>query len=260
MGLDAQIRALRQPVRPLVVVKYLARLSLIAGLLGMVPLSLCLGLGEWALAGRWAIAILLLVLPEPALRRLPAHNALATNEALVILALAYLLIGLVQSYPLLAPGLPWIDALFESVSALTTTGLSTLPGVQELSPGYLFSRAWIQWYGGVGIAIISLAVLIRRSGAARRLLDASLEQEDLVGSSRAHSRRTLGVYLVLTGLAFLLLWPLLGAWEGLLYTLSCAHGKAIAEQRLSAPPVHEGLIAVRAGIFACLKDGTVLKL
>ena len=94
MGLDAQIRALRQPVRPLVVVKYLARLSLIAGLLGLVPLSLCLGLGEWALAGRWAIAILLLVLPDPALRRLPARNALATNEALVILALAYLLIGL----------------------------------------------------------------------------------------------------------------------------------------------------------------------
>ena len=41
-----------------------------------------------------------------------------------------------------------------------------------------------------------------------------------MGSSRAHSRRTLGVYLVLTGFAFLLLWPLLGAWEGLLYTLS----------------------------------------
>ena len=71
MGLDAQIRALRQPVRPLVVAKYLARLSLIAGLLGLVPLSICLGLGEWALAGRWALAILLLVLPELALRRLP---------------------------------------------------------------------------------------------------------------------------------------------------------------------------------------------
>jgi trk system potassium uptake protein TrkH len=222
MGLDAQIRSLRQPVRPLVVVKYLTRLGLIAGLLGLVPLAICLGLSEWALAGRWAVTILLLVLPGLglALRRPPARNALATNEALVILALAYVLIGLVQSYPLLAPGLPWIDALFESVSALTTTGLSTLPGVQDLSPGYLFSRAWIQWYGGVGIAIISLAVLIRRSGAARRLLDASLEQEDLVGSSRAHSRRTIGVYLVLTGLAFLLLWPLLGAWEGLLYTLS----------------------------------------
>ncbi len=63
MGLDAQIRALRQPVRPLVVVKYLARLSLIAGLLGLVPLAVCLGLAEWALAGRWGLVILALAYP-----------------------------------------------------------------------------------------------------------------------------------------------------------------------------------------------------
>jgi len=47
---------------------------------------------------------------------------------------------------------------------------------------------------------------------------------------------------------------------GLLYILHCADGKILFEQKLSAPPVHEGLIAVRAGVFACLKDGTVLKL
>ncbi|MHC4281475.1 MAG: outer membrane protein assembly factor BamB family protein [Planctomycetota bacterium] len=47
---------------------------------------------------------------------------------------------------------------------------------------------------------------------------------------------------------------------GLLYTLNCADGKTFSEQKLSAPPVHEGLIAIKAGIFVCLKDGTVLKL
>ena len=47
---------------------------------------------------------------------------------------------------------------------------------------------------------------------------------------------------------------------GLLHTLNCADGKTLSEQKLSAPPVHEGLIAVKAGIFVCLKDGTVLKL
>ena len=46
---------------------------------------------------------------------------------------------------------------------------------------------------------------------------------------------------------------------GLLYTLSCEDGKTLSKQKLSAPPVHEGLIAVKAGIFACLKDGRVLK-
>ncbi len=47
---------------------------------------------------------------------------------------------------------------------------------------------------------------------------------------------------------------------GLLHALNCADGKTLSEQKLSAPPVHEGLIAVKAGIFICLKDGTVLKL
>ena len=47
---------------------------------------------------------------------------------------------------------------------------------------------------------------------------------------------------------------------GLLHTLNCADGKTLSERKLSAPPVHEGLIAVKAGIFVGLKDGTVMKL
>ncbi len=47
---------------------------------------------------------------------------------------------------------------------------------------------------------------------------------------------------------------------GLLHTLDCADGRTLSEQKLSAPPVHEGLIAVKAGIFVCMKDATVSKL
>jgi len=220
MGLDAQVRALRQPIRLPVVGKYLARLCLIAALLDLAPLGFSLASTDWPLAIRWAVTVLALGLPELLMRPLPLHPHLGHNEALAVLALAYLLIGVIQAYPLLAPDLSFADALFESISALTTTGLSTLPGVEQRTPAYLFSRAWIQWYGGVGIAIISLAVLIRRSAAARHLIDNSLEQEDLVGSTRAHTRHAVAVYLLLSVLGFLLLWPLLGAWHALLYTLT----------------------------------------
>jgi len=47
---------------------------------------------------------------------------------------------------------------------------------------------------------------------------------------------------------------------GLLHSLNAANGETLSEQTLPAPPVHEGLIAVKVGIFACLKGGTVLKL
>ncbi|MHC4434930.1 MAG: outer membrane protein assembly factor BamB family protein, partial [Planctomycetota bacterium] len=46
---------------------------------------------------------------------------------------------------------------------------------------------------------------------------------------------------------------------GLLYALNRGDGRTLSKQKLSSPPVHEGLVAVKAGIFACLKDGTVLK-
>jgi len=47
---------------------------------------------------------------------------------------------------------------------------------------------------------------------------------------------------------------------GRLHTLNCANGEMLSHRELPAPPVHEGLIAVEAGIFVCLKDGSVMKL
>jgi hypothetical protein len=46
---------------------------------------------------------------------------------------------------------------------------------------------------------------------------------------------------------------------GLLRILKRTDGSPMVEQELSAPPVHEGILAVPAGIFICLKDGTVRK-
>ena len=47
---------------------------------------------------------------------------------------------------------------------------------------------------------------------------------------------------------------------GLLHILDRKDGKTVSEQKLSAPPVHEGMIAVKNGIYAALKDGSVIKL
>ena len=249
MGLDAKVRPLRQPIRLAVVRKYVSHLCLIAAVLDLVPLGAALLLSDWPMATRWGVTVLVLALPRLLLHREPLPPHLGTNEALTVLALAYLLISLAQAHPLMDPDLNVVDALFESVSALTTTGLSTLPSVQQRSPAYLFARAWIQWYGGVGIAIISLAVLIRRSGAARRLVDNSLEQEDLVGSTRAHTRHAVAVYLVLSVVGFLVLWPSLGAWHALLYTLAgvSTGGFAPHDASLAAlPPVSQPLVMLVA--------------
>ena len=67
--------------------------------------------------------------------------------------------------------LPLGDALFEAVSAITTTGLSTLASVEHLPRTLLFARAWMQWYGGLGFVVLSLALLAGQGGITRRFID-----------------------------------------------------------------------------------------
>jgi hypothetical protein len=47
---------------------------------------------------------------------------------------------------------------------------------------------------------------------------------------------------------------------GLLYVLDRSDGKTVHTAKLSAPPVHEGILAVPAGLFACLRDGSVVRI
>lgn len=51
------------------------------------------------------------------------------------------------------------DAFFESVSGFTTTGASVLTDIESVSKGFLFWRSFIQWLGGMGIIVLSLAIL-----------------------------------------------------------------------------------------------------
>ena len=162
--------ALMQPLRCRELARYLARLGIILAALSLPPLAVSFAGGQQVMGWRYLVLAVVLVLPELAFRRSPLPPRLQTNESLVLVALLYLLAPALLSWPLAADGLAPLDAWFEAVSALTTTGLSTLDSVQPRSPAFLFSRAWMQWYGGLGIAVFSLALVLHRSPA--RPLDA----------------------------------------------------------------------------------------
>ncbi|AKI00438.1 Trk-type K+ transport system, membrane component [Hoeflea sp. IMCC20628] len=56
-------------------------------------------------------------------------------------------------------GLDMADALFESVSAVTTTGATVISGLDSAPPGLLLWRSLLQWIGGIGIVALGLLVL-----------------------------------------------------------------------------------------------------
>ncbi len=207
-------------VRLRVIGRFFGQFCLIVALLTLVPFAVALGEGEEAIIVRYLGVILVLGGGGWLLARLRFTGRIQVNEAMALAAVIFLAIPLVMTIPMMGAGLPFIDALFETVSAATTTGLSTVTDLEGMPATFHFARSWMQWYGGLGIVVLSLAIMIRPGLSAKRLALTAPPEEDLVGSTRVHARRVLLVYLALT-LAGYLAWLLFGGglWDGLLFIL-----------------------------------------
>ena len=87
---------------------------------------------------------------------------LRSRDGFLITVLCYLGLGLTGAVPLwLAPSIdaPFVDAVFESLSGLTTTGATVLTGLDDLPHSMLLYRQLLQWLGGMGIIVLAVAVL-----------------------------------------------------------------------------------------------------
>ena len=212
--------ALAYAVRVSVLGKYLGQLALTLAILAAVPGAVALLDGEHAVALRYGLVMTGLVLATLPTLRLPAPAHVQSNEALLIVALTFLAAPLLMSYPMMAAGLSFADALFEAISGITTTGLTTVQHIEDKPRSFLFVRAWMQWYGGLGIAVLSVALLMGHHMAARRLME-PVAGEPLVTTARSYARHILIVYLLLTLAGCAVLWFILDdALLAVLHTLS----------------------------------------
>jgi trk system potassium uptake protein TrkH len=198
-----QATALRYAVRFHVVFKYFGQLCLVLAALSLVPLIISLVFGDTPISVRYGIVIGGLAALGAGLARLRGASSVQANEGMVLVALMFVFTPLVMSYPMMGSGLGFLDAFFEAVSGVTTTGLSTKATLIGALPTFLFARAWMQWYGGLGIVVLSLALVMQPGLLAKGLAVTEAETDDLVGGTRAHARRGLKVYAVLTTLGII---------------------------------------------------------
>lgn len=87
---------------------------------------------------------------------------LRTRDGFLITALFWTVLGIFGSLPFIFS--PAVDvnlakAIFESISGLTTTGATVLSGLDHLPKSILFYRQQLQWFGGIGIIVIAVAIL-----------------------------------------------------------------------------------------------------
>ena len=89
------------------------------------------------------------------------RHELRAREGFAVVTLGWVVFSLFGSLPFLISGtIPSLtDAFFETMSGFTTTGATILTDIEALPPGILFWRSLTQWIGGMGIIVMSLAIL-----------------------------------------------------------------------------------------------------
>jgi len=95
------------------------------------------------------------------LGRIVDESAISHRDGVAIVAIGWVIAGLVGALPFLFSGsIPdFTDAYFESVSGFTTTGASILTNIETVPNAILLWRSLIQWFGGMGIIVFSIAIL-----------------------------------------------------------------------------------------------------
>lgn len=122
-------------------------------------------------------------------------------EGLAIVAGTWLVLAVLAAIPYLWSGLGVIDAIFESMSGLTTTGATVFTDFTAYGHGIFFWRSLTQWLGGVGVIALFIAVLPRLAIGGRELFFAEAAgptDEKLTPQLRQTAMALWRIYLALT--------------------------------------------------------------
>jgi len=133
------------------------------------------------------------------------------REGMAVVTLAWLSAGVFGALPFLLGGVfqSFTDAVFESLSGFTTTGASVLTEIESVSRGLLFWRSLTHWLGGMGIIVLSVAILPFLGVGGMQLYKAEVPSPvvDRLRPRITETARTLWqVYVLISLLEIILLW------------------------------------------------------
>lgn len=186
-------------------------------LLTPVPFSLAYPrAGAWHDGAFWAflLASLIALAAGLVLRRcFRADGEMTYREGFAIVTFGWLAYAVFGGLPYLLADVNGIrsfaDAFFEAMSGFSTTGATVITGLEQVSPSILFWRAMTQWLGGMGIIVLSLAILPFLGVGGMQLFEAESPgpTKDRLSPRIQDTAKVLwGVYAILTLAETLLLW------------------------------------------------------
>lgn len=135
------------------------------------------------------------------------------REGMLAVASTWLILSLIATIPLLlSPGgtYEFLPALFEAISGFTTTGATIYSDVESLEESVLFWRALMQWQGGIGIVVFTVALIpmLTGSNGVSHIFNAEttgITHDRFLPKISDVAQRLAAVYISITALTILLL-------------------------------------------------------
>ena len=87
------------------------------------------------------------------------NDELGQKDGFIIITFFWLILAIAGSIPFALSGMPLVDAFFESMSGITTTGATVISGLDNMPQSLLFYRQLLQWMGGMGLIVLAIAVM-----------------------------------------------------------------------------------------------------
>ena len=191
------------------------------GALLLLPFGVAIITADRLMALMFGVQAGIILVGSHIARRMLSPAGTIQKHAIIALAITWSLLSLFSSAPFLVAGMPWIDALFESFSAWTDTGLTMIPNPALLPASLAVFRLLMQWVSGLGIVMFLLCWRGLTPHEAQSLFQAEGRFEDFTSNIRHIGRIVVTIYTGYTVMGTLALWALrIPFWEALAHAVT----------------------------------------
>ncbi|MBE5773321.1 MAG: TrkH family potassium uptake protein [Clostridiales bacterium] len=188
----------------------------------------------------------------------PRHDQLRAREGFAVVALSWILVSFFGGLPFYFSGhIPsLVDCFFETVSGFTTTGATILIDLEALPKGLLFWRSFTHWAGGMGVLVLSLAIIPKMGARSVHLMRAESpgpSVDKLVPRVSNNAKILYGIYV---GLSVLMVIVLLicgmNLYDSMIHMFGAAGTGGFSNYAASVAHFDSALIETVIGIFMAL--------
>lgn len=214
----------------------------------MPSLAISLYLNEHDKFGFLISIIIVTILGLILIRRPVVTRDVGYKEGFAIATFSWFLLALFGAAPFyIAGAVPsFVDAFFETMSGFTTTGASVISDIESLPHGILFWRNLTQWLGGMGIIVLTLALIPSLKIAGMKLFRAEVPgptKDKVVPGVIKTSRQLYKIYLIISVAALLCLKAAGLSWfDSFIHTFSTVATGGFSSQNASIASYNNPLV------------------